>query len=87
MDSFERMQESRLPPKEAFHNILSNEQISDVDYAHAHKVWEAFDMENLWDYHDLYLVTDVLLLADVFESLREMSMTNYKNRLKKNDFS
>ena len=78
MDSLERFKENKLPPKEAFYSRLTGEGISDEDYERAKKVWEFFDMKTLKDYHDLYNVTDVLLLADVFENFRNICMENYK---------
>ena len=69
MNTLDRLKETKLPPKEAFHSKLNNEDISDEDYAHAQKVWRVFKMEHFQDYHNLYNKTDVLLLADVFESL------------------
>ena len=77
MDTLERLKETKLPPKEAFHSKLKNEDISDEDYAHAQKVWRAFKMEHFQDYHNLYTKTDVLLLADVFESFRNICIKNY----------
>ena len=71
MDSFERFNETSLPPKEAFYSTLTDSHISDEDYEHAKKVWEAYECETLGDYHDLYLATDTLLLADVFENFRK----------------
>lgn len=62
MDSFERFRETKLPAKEAFYTKLNDKHISEEEYEHAQKVWEAFDCKNL----DLNLTTDVLLLADVF---------------------
>ena len=41
-------------------------------------VWERGECKTLGDYHDVYLETDVLLLADVFEKFRTTSMKNYK---------
>ena len=78
MDTLERLKETKLPPKEAFYSKLNNEDISDEDYAHAQKVWRVFKMEHFKDYHDLYNETDVLLLADVFESFRNICIKNYK---------
>ena len=78
MDTLERLKETKLPPKEAFYSKLNNEDISDEDYAHAQKVWEVFKMEHFKDYHNLYNETDVLLLADVFESFRNICIKNYK---------
>ncbi|VDI78522.1 Hypothetical predicted protein [Mytilus galloprovincialis] len=77
MDSFERLQETQLPPKEAFFSTLTGEHISDEDYAHAQKVWEAFGCKTMRDYHDLYLETDVVLLTDVFENFRKICMEQY----------
>ena len=53
--SIEKLQETKLPPKEAFYSILCNEEISDEDYQHALNVWNTFDCQTLQDYHDLYL--------------------------------
>ena len=78
MDSLERFNETKLPPKEAFYSRLTGKDISDEDYAHAQKVWDVFEMDNLQDYHNLYLETDVLLLADVFENFRNICIENYK---------
>ena len=77
MNSLERFKENKLPPKEAFYSRLTGEGISNEDYEHAKKVWKVFGMKTLQDYHDLYNVTDVLLLADVFENLRNVCMENY----------
>ena len=77
MDSFERFNETYLPPKEAFYSKLKKSGIPDEDYAHAKQVWEAFECENLGDYHDLYLATDAILLADVFENFRKTCLKHY----------
>ena len=77
MDSVERFEEKKLPPKEAFYSSLNDNHISDEDYEHAKKVWDAFEMKTLEDYHQLYNKTDVLLLADVFENFRDICLTNY----------
>ena len=78
MDKLERLKETKLPPKEAFYFKLNNEGISDEDYAHAKKVWREFKMEHFQDYHESCNETDVLLLADVFESFRNICIKNYK---------
>ena len=78
MDSLERLDETKLPPKEAFYSKLMGEGISNEYYEHAKKVWEVFDMKTLQDYHNLYNVTDLLLLADVFENFRKICLNNYK---------
>ena len=78
MNSLEKLQENKLPPKEAFYSRLNDEGISDEDYTHAQKVWETFEMKNLEDYHNLYYQVDVLLLADIFENFRDICIKNYK---------
>ena len=78
MDDFSRFDETCLPPKEAFYSSLSDEGITDSDYEHAQQVWRIFNCTTLGDYHDLYLQTDVLLLADVFENFRRTALSTYK---------
>ena len=63
MDSFDKFNE-QLPSKEEFFSILNNEHISDEEYKKAQNVWNAFSLKNMGEYHDLYLKSDVLLLAD-----------------------
>ena len=72
MSDWSRMTEKQLPPQSAFYSKLSEQGITDEQYQHAHKVWEAFGCKTLGDYHDLYCRTDVLILADVFESFRDV---------------
>ena len=50
------------------------ENILDIDYTHATRVFKEFKMNNLGDYHDLYVQSDTLLLADIFENFRDMSL-------------
>jgi len=77
VDSHDRFRETNLPPKEAFYNTIKREDISDEDYAHAQSVWETLNLKTLGEYHDLYLLTDVLLLTDVFERFRTMTLNYY----------
>ena len=76
--SIKQLKETKLPPKEAFYSKLLDEEISDEDYLHAHNVWNTFNCQTLQDYHDLYLKSDVLLLADVFENFRKTCLNYYK---------
>ena len=78
MDSFSRFEETKLPAKEEFYCILNDEHITDDAYKHAKNVWTTFNMQNLGEYHDLYLKSDVLLLADVFKNFRKTCMQYYK---------
>ena len=77
LDSFQKFQETSLPPKEAFYNDLTGEDISDEDYNHTQQVWERFQCQTFQDYHNLYLLTDVLLLADLFENVRIICLETY----------
>ena len=54
------------------------ENIDDIDYRHGNNVFKRFELENLGDYHDLYLQSDILLLADVFENFRDMCIKEYE---------
>ena len=77
MDSFDKFNEP-LPTKEDFFSILNNEHITDQDYNHALEVWQTFSLKNMGEYHDLYLTSDILLLADVFENFRKTCLEYYK---------
>jgi len=65
-----KFNETSLPPKSAFYNRLTDEDILDDEYETAQKIWSHFSMTSLRQYHDFYLTLDVLLLADVFETFR-----------------
>ena len=78
MDSFEKFDQTELPTKDQFYSILNDQHITDDEYDHAKKVWKAFKIKTMGEYHDLYLGSDVLLLADVFESFRKTCLQYYK---------
>ncbi|CAH3194263.1 unnamed protein product [Porites evermanni] len=77
VSSLEKLSETQLPPKEEFYSKLNDEDISDDDYQHAINVWNTFKCKTIRDYHDLYLKSDVLLLADVFENFRKTCLKHY----------
>ena len=78
MDSFEKFNKTELPTKEEFYSILNNEHITDEDYSHAQNVWTTFKLQTMGEYHNLYLKSDILLLADVFENFRKTCLQYYK---------
>ena len=77
MDSFEKFSMG-LPGKDAFFSRLNGCGISDEDYEHAVEVWKRFGIKNMEEYHDLYLKTDVLLMADVLEGFRKLCECHYE---------
>ena len=78
MDSFDKFNKTELPTKEEFYSILIDEHISDEDYTHAQNVWNTFKLQTMGEYHNLYLKSDILLLADVFENFRRTCIQYYK---------
>ena len=78
MDSWEKFDETTLPPKEAFYSDLNLEDISDEDYVHAQKVWDVFEIKNVGEYHNFYVQSDTILLADVFENFRNKYIEIYE---------
>ena len=78
MDTEEKFNDTKLPPREVFYSKLSGKGISEKDYKHACNVWNTFKMKTFKDYHKLYNETDVLLLADVFENFRNLCLKIYR---------
>ena len=68
---------TELPPIDAFYSSLSEETITPEEYERAQNVWREFNIENMQQYHDLYLNLDVLLLDDVFENCRQTCIIDY----------
>ena len=78
MDCFEKFKQTELPTKEQFYSILNSQHITNVEYDHAKKVWVTFNIKTMGEFHDLYLKSDVLLLADVFKSFRKTCLQYHK---------
>ncbi|RLU25197.1 hypothetical protein DMN91_003289 [Ooceraea biroi] len=77
VDCVEKLADTCLPPRESFYSSLTGETVSESDYAHAENAWQRFAIRTLSEYSDLYLKTDVLLLADVFENFRDSCIKSY----------
>ena len=73
LDNLERFDKTSLPNKESFHSNLNMENIDDIDYRHGNNVFKRFK-SNL----NLYVQSDTLLLADVFENFRNMCLKVYE---------
>ena len=78
MDGFEKFEKRQLPKKTSFFSRLNQEKVTDANYQRAQKIWEEFAIKNMGEFHDLYLKTDVLLLADVMESFRKLCEKHYE---------
>ena len=78
MDSWKKFNETSLPSKEGFYRNLNMENIDDIDYRHGNNVFKRFELESLGDYHDLYVQSDILLLADVFDNFRDVCIKEYE---------
>ena len=68
---------SQLPPKDAFYSSVTEGDISEIDYTNAQRVFNHFDMTDLRDYHNFYLLTNVFLLGDVFQNFRDVCFRHY----------
>ena len=77
MDSIEKLKDTKPPPQQAFYSKLSGHGIDNYCYNHVLNVWKTFKMKSLKEYHEVYNITDVLLLADVFENFRDICLKNY----------
>ena len=67
MNNFKRFFDDKLVHRGKFYSSSKDERVNDKDHLHVVNVWNMFEMKIMGDYHDLYLKTDVLLLADVFQ--------------------
>ena len=78
MDNWERFDEPSLPNKESFYSNLNMENIDDINYRHGNNVFKRFKLRHLGEYHDFYVQSDTLLLADVFENFRNTCIKVYE---------
>ncbi|XP_050439984.1 uncharacterized protein LOC126845367 [Adelges cooleyi] len=77
VNNWDKLEQTYLPSKKHFYNSLNDEEISNQDYNHAKTVWNTFRIKTLGEYSDHYLLTDILILADVFESFRNLCMNTF----------
>ena len=78
MDNWERFDQTSLLNKESFYSNLNMENIEDIDYRHGNNIFKRFKLKNLGEYHDLYVKSNTLLLADVFENFRDTCLNVYE---------
>ena len=78
MDSWERFDEKALPDKKDFYSCLNMENVTDIDYRHAKRVFREFKMKNLGNYYDLYVQSDTTLLSNILGNFRNMCIRTYE---------
>ena len=76
--SYDKLNERRLPYRKDFYSKLNNKECSEEDYNNAINVWCKFGCNTLLDYHNIYLISDVLLLRDIWENFRNVCYKNYR---------
>ena len=77
MTDWDKFKEMKLPPREAFYSKLNTAGVREGDYEQANRTWKEFGLKDLGEYHDLYLKTDVILSANVFEEFRKVCLKKY----------
>ena len=77
MDDIEKLKDTKPPTQKAFYSKLTGHGINNYNYQHVLNIWKTFKMKTFKDYLELYNISDVLLLADVFENFRDICLKNY----------
>ena len=77
MNSTNKFIETELPTIDKFYSKLKGGNIGTDDYNHAKKVWDLFKLNNLREYHDLYVCADTAQLSDVFVNFRNLCLKDY----------
>ena len=71
MTDWDKFKETKLLLTEAFYSKLNMTGVGNEDYEHANRVWKEIGIKNLGEYHNLYIKTDVIILANVFKAFRK----------------
>ena len=74
MDDWKKFNETSLSEKEDFYSRLNIGDISDANNTHTKRVCKDLKIKNLGEHHDLFVQSDTLLSADVFENFRNMCL-------------
>ena len=83
MNDWDKFNETSLPEKEDVYSHLIMEDFTNSDYAQAKKVCKYFEIKDLGEYHDFYVQTYTLLLADVYENLQKLIISTWNIMIKK----
>ena len=74
MGNWRKFNETSLPEKEDFYSHLNMEEITDSDHRHTERVCKDFKIKHFDDYHDLFVQSNTLFLADMFENFQNMGL-------------
>jgi intergrase/recombinase len=78
IDSPEKFKKTYLPPIEKFYSSINNEDVKEKEYKNAQEIWNKFEIKDLQEFTNLYNKVDILLLADIMENVREISLKTHK---------
>jgi hypothetical protein len=78
MDCLEKFEETCLPLIENFYSFLTDKNVKIEDYENSQKIWKVFNIKNLREFTSLYNLIDVLLLTDIMENFKNISLATYK---------
>ena len=77
MHNFDKFNEKSRPPIDKFYNKLHDKPMKDEEYARVLEFWKHFNCSDLCHFQDIYLKTDVLLLASIFERFRKTAIVEF----------
>ena len=77
IDSYHKIYVDKLPSQLDFYGVLSSVECSDENYEKAQIELNTFICETFLDYHNIYLISDVLLLADIWYNFRNVCYKIY----------
>ncbi|XP_078601001.1 uncharacterized protein LOC144876010 [Branchiostoma floridae x Branchiostoma japonicum] len=71
MDSLDKLEHTRLPPRAAFHSNLRQSDISEEDYLYCQRVWEEQGMTTMRDFLIWYNNKDVSPMVEAVQKMTE----------------
>ena len=78
MDDWKKFNGTSLPENKDFYSHLNMEDFADADYVYTKRICKDFETKNLGVYHDLFVQSNTLLLADIFEKFRNICLKIYE---------
>ena len=74
MNNWERFSQTSLPEKDDFYSYLNMEDITDAEYTRTKRVCKGFEINKVAEYHEVYVQSGTLLLADIIENFRSFCL-------------